>query len=730
MRAAAGADGVQIMATKRTNSVGIVYDPGLKTITGGNGVDTINLNTLKDGAATGVTTGGWKVSGGNGDDTLIGSQFGDIIWGDSFSNVDSKDNGADNLQGGAGDDEIHGGNGADRIQGDDGADRLYGEKGGDTFVYVDVNDSESNSDGSFKLTQGDEIFAFTSSQGDKLDLRGLYNEITGPGAPTKLTWSATPNDAYGVWTQNGFVYADVSGDGIADVAIKVTGVGAGDFVGLNHDPLAAATKSVTISEDTSTGAVAIGATDSDSDALSYAVKSGAEPTKGSVTFDQTNGTFVYIPSANANGTDTFTIRVSDGHGGSTDQVVTITVNAVADLTANDDTASTNEDTALNASVATNDSTTSGGTLSYAKASEAANGTVTVAANGSYTYTPNANFNGSDSFTYTVTDAAAGESATKTVTITVNAANDPAIIGGQATGQVTEDAVINTATGLLTVSDVDGAGQASFQTITNQAGTYGTFSLLANGQWTYTLNNNLASTNALNNTDHPTETFTVKSIDNTLSSVVVTVNGHTDGVTLAAVVTGGGDPNDFDNLGAATGDVLTGNSSIDVIFGGAGDDRINGNGGGDRLYGGSGNDFINGQGDDDTLYGGSGSDDLTGAQGIDALIGGYGADNLTGSQGNDTFRFLSELDRGDTITDFTSGADKLDLSAIDANTTNGAGNDTFAFGGTTPTANGIWTVASGANTLVYADTDGDVNTVEFYFTLVNTPTPPPVTDYSL
>ena len=72
----------------------------------------------------------------------------------------------------------------------------------------------------------------------------------------------------------------------------------------------------------------------------------------------------------------------------------------------------------------NDSTTSGGTLTYAKASNPSHGTVVVNADGSYTYTPATNYNGTDSFTYTVTDAASGESLTRTVNLTVSPAPAP------------------------------------------------------------------------------------------------------------------------------------------------------------------------------------------------------------------------------------------------------------------------------------------------------------------
>ena len=102
----------------------------------------------------------------------------------------------------------------------------------------------------------------------------------------------------------------------------------------------------------------------------------------------------------------------------------VTVNAVADLTAGDDNAMTDEDVAIiNGSVAGNDSTTSGGSLSFVKASDPTHGAVTVNSDGSYSYTPALNYSGADSFTYTVTDTASGESLTRTVTLIINPVAD-------------------------------------------------------------------------------------------------------------------------------------------------------------------------------------------------------------------------------------------------------------------------------------------------------------------
>jgi Ca2+-binding RTX toxin-like protein len=66
----------------------------------------------------------------------------------------------------------------------------------------------------------------------------------------------------------------------------------------------------------------------------------------------------------------------------------------------------------------------------------------------------------------------------------------------------------------------------------------------------------------------------------------------------------------------------------------------------------------------TLRNGSaGRDTITGGPGDDIIIGGPGADLLTGGAGGDTFRYTSMRDAGDTITDFTPYADRIDLGPL-------------------------------------------------------------------
>ncbi|WP_395016013.1 beta strand repeat-containing protein [Dongia sp.] len=116
----------------------------------------------------------------------------------------------------------------------------------------------------------------------------------------------------------------------------------------------------------------------------------------------------------------------------------------------------------------------------------------------------------------------------TATVEFAGKNDLATMTGVTTGKVKEDVTLN-ATGTVTVSDVDN-GQAHTQQVTNGATTnnYGTYTVDADGHWSYALNNNLPQVQALNAGQTLTDTFTVFSLDGTASKVVtVTICGTDD-----------------------------------------------------------------------------------------------------------------------------------------------------------------------------------------------------------
>src|SRR5207237_6020495 len=116
----------------------------------------------------------------------------------------------------------------------------------------------------------------------------------------------------------------------------------------------------------------------------------------------------------------------------------------------------------------------------------ANGVFSIAADGTWTYTANSAFDNlnvgqsvSDSFT-----VAAADGTTSTVQVTINGTNDAAIVSSATVALAETNAPLTTG-GTLTVSDVD--NPLTFAPQTNVAGANGTFSIAANGTWTYTAN---------------------------------------------------------------------------------------------------------------------------------------------------------------------------------------------------------------------------------------------------
>ena len=136
---------------------------------------------------------------------------------------------------------------------------------------------------------------------------------------------------------------------------------------------------------------------------------------------------------------------------------------------------------------------------------------------------------------------------------------------------------------------------------------------------------------------------------------------------------------------------------------------------EKAIGGSGNDTLIASDAGCSLSGGNGNDTLLGGAGNDTLSGGLGLDILTGGGANDTFAFLlgySSVASGqrDRITDFLSGADRIDLSGYDAISSTGRYDQfkfisTDAFHGVAGELNYFYNSSAGVTTL-QGDTNGD------------------------
>ncbi len=185
------------------------------------------------------------------------------------------------------------------------------------------------------------------------------------------------------------------------------------------------------------------------------------------------------------------------------------------------------------------------------------------------------------------------------------------------------------------------------------------------------------------------------------------NGFASGNIYNALLYHGDTRSLIENVkGGSASDTITGNQAANWLWGYSGDDVLNGDSGNDLLYGGAGADRINGGSSNDTLYGESGND---------VLDGGAGADKLTGGTGADTFVFRTTAESTvasagrDTIFDFfTSESDRIDLSAIDADTTL-AGDQAFIFIGTAGFGGKkgeLRYVRQASDTYIYGDVNGD------------------------
>jgi VCBS repeat-containing protein len=112
------------------------------------GLDPQNLDNVIEVTAADAHVyspdSGYEISGGKGNDQILGAAFGDILYGDegddALSGGGRSDDlyggqGNDKLFGGDGDDYLYGGDGNDALDGGSGSDELSGEAGDDTYLF-------------------------------------------------------------------------------------------------------------------------------------------------------------------------------------------------------------------------------------------------------------------------------------------------------------------------------------------------------------------------------------------------------------------------------------------------------------------------------------------------------------------------------------------------------------------------------------------------------------------
>jgi hypothetical protein len=236
-----------------------------------------------------------------------------------------------------------------------------------------------------------------------------------------LTVSKATDPAHGTATADGATYTptgDYAGpdaytvkanDGVADsdpATITLT-------VAANAAPTCQPLGALTTGHDTAKSATAT-CTDADGDTL--VLSQQAAPAHGTLAFGGLQVT--YTPAAGYIGADKFTVKATDGHGGSVtlpETDVTVT-NAAPSCEARSADVEHNKAKAVTLGCTDAD----GDAVAIVKATDPAHGSVTIAGS-TATYTPVSGFSGTDSFTYKATDGRGGESAPATVSLKVAAA---------------------------------------------------------------------------------------------------------------------------------------------------------------------------------------------------------------------------------------------------------------------------------------------------------------------
>ncbi len=234
--------------------------------------------------------------------------------------------------------------------------------------------------------------------------------------------------------------------------------------------------------------------DVDGDTLSFSIL--LNPINGTVSFNS-DGTFLYTPNAGYVGLDSLTYLVCDNANPALCDtgLVRITVIGVVVLNqpplAGDDNFVINEDTQLGADVSLNDSDPNNDPLTYSVLANVTNGTLTLAANGTFTYTPFSNFNGFDSFSYLVCDNGIPSLCdTGFVAILVNPVND----APDAVEDIFTTAFNTTLNADVSPNDVDiDPDVLTYSLIT--APPNGSVTLNSNGTFSYTPNTGFVGTDS-------------------------------------------------------------------------------------------------------------------------------------------------------------------------------------------------------------------------------------------
>jgi VCBS repeat-containing protein len=266
-------------------------------------------------------------------------------------------------------------------------------------------------------------------------------------------------------------------------------------------------------------------TDAQNEPLTTILVSG--PSHGSLTLNA-DGSFSYSPTADYNGSDSFTYRASDSNLQSADTVVTITVDAVNDAPTFN--LGANQTTSEDAGAQTVPGWATG--MSAGPADEAGQSlefvvttnnpalfavAPSVAADGTLTFTPAADANGQATVTVVLCDSGGtanggvDSSPGLNFTISVTPVNDTPVAADDAYQTAEDNALTVSGAGVL-ANDTDADGD-TLSAVVVSGPSHGNLTLNSDGSFTYTPETNY----------NGSDSFTYQANDGTVDSNVVTVN---------------------------------------------------------------------------------------------------------------------------------------------------------------------------------------------------------------
>lgn len=263
----------------------------------------------------------------------------------------------------------------------------------------------------------------------------LANDSDPEGQPLQLTAVSNPAHGSAALVGNQVVYTPAAGfvgpDSFNYTVRDPGGLTATGLVTVSVQA-GAANRAPTARDDVATTAadtpiiIDVLANDSDPDGGELNLSAVSTPLAGGSVEITPDRRIRYTPAAGFSGIDQFSYSISDGQGGFASANVSVTVIAGnRPPIAEDDSASTNQGSAVTIAVLANDSDPDGDPIFLISVTPAAFGSTVPNADGSVSYTPGPGFAGIDSFIYTIGDGRGGF-ASANVSIVVAAVNAPPV----------------------------------------------------------------------------------------------------------------------------------------------------------------------------------------------------------------------------------------------------------------------------------------------------------------